>query len=236
MDGQNTPKTLKQILDEKLWWKHRYEALKGVPEAEEQNVSGEQERNPGRTSRQRFISVAVTILLLIIAGTWLSIAAINKRGSPIDQCGTTPEEARARGCFFEMTLSLWVPEECYDRELEAEYLSDPDLVYYRDIHFTQVVPFDEVKRGEVYAWFVPWEHHIRHCSFALKKFHRAAARGGKLDGYVLNYNHTLHCIDMMTEPPEQLVKLPQRDVRMYPYCGRRGGYNVDKTRRFQWTE
>lgn len=229
-------KSLKQTMNEKIWRKHHYEALTVLPESEHRDPRCEQTSEHVPTWRRRIIFAGAVILLLVLALVSLSATKLQRQSRSYDQCGTSPAEARARGCFFEMTLSLWVPEECYDRELEAEYLNEPGLVYYRDLNFTQEVPFDEVKRGEVYAWFVPWQHHIRHCAYSFRKFHRASARNSKLDGYLLNYNHTMHCIMMMTEPSDVLAKLPQRDVRMYPYCGRKGGFNVDKTRRFQWTD
>jgi hypothetical protein len=154
---------------------------------------------------------------------------------PITQCGTNSREARELGCVFEITLSLWVPPDCYDAELEALYTHEEGLKYYHDINLTRQASLAEVRSGESPSWFVPWEHHVRHCAFAVRKLHRAAASGRKIDGYVLQYAHTQHCIKMFTDPEPSRVKATQVDIAMYPFCGKEGGYNLDHMHPYTWT-
>lgn len=191
-----------------------------------------------RSSKPLLLSISLG-LLIVCSITFALFRYSSKRATgmtSIDHCGSTVKEARERGCVFEMTLNLWVPPACYDPELEEAYLQSPGLVFYHDINLTQEVPFDEVKRGESVGWFVPWQHHLRHCSFAFRKLHRAAASGNKLDGYVLQHAHTEHCLKMFTEPEEWRSTIPQFDMRMFPYCGKEGGYNVNSKHRFEWTD
>lgn len=233
---ENNRRQFCQMFGENLWKKQQYESVNNEePGSDSEELNVGHGKAPGNTRQYRCLSVSVMLGLVLVTTVWLVFQFTFNKASHWDQCGTTPEEARLRGCIFEVTLSLWVPEQCYDRELEEEYLRSEGLVYYRDLNFTQEVPFDEVKLGEQYGWFVPWQHHIRHCAFGLRKFHRAVVSSGKIDGYLINYNHTMHCLDMLTDPPEDLTRLPQRDIRRYPYCGRRGGFNVDKTKPHQWT-
>jgi hypothetical protein len=73
----------------------------------------------------------MAIILVFVALRFTAAQAI------VSQCGRTPEEARAKGCLFEMTGSSWVPKECYDPETEAEFLNFKDWQYHRDINYTQ---------------------------------------------------------------------------------------------------
>ncbi|KAL8243963.1 hypothetical protein R6Q59_010221 [Mikania micrantha] len=225
------------FLSQRGFQNHHYQPLNNVESqsdtSESSSVNEKCREHIPRHGRQ-WISILVGFAVFT---TLLTMALFASKKAPHwDQCGTTPAEARSRDCIFEVTLSLWVPKECYDRDLEEEYLRSEDLSYYRDMNLTDVVPLDEVRTGEQYGWFVSYQHHIRHCEFGLRKFHRAVISGGKIDGYLLSYNHTMHCLKMFTDPPEKMSKLPQRDVRMFPYCGKRGGYNVDKTKLLAWTD
>lgn len=184
-------------------------------------------------------SISILLGLIVVASaTFIAYKlAVNKALTKptVNQCGSTSAEARKLGCIFETTLSLWVPPDCYDFELETIYLQQEGLKYYRDVNLTEEVSLREVKTGEAVGWFVPWDHHVRHCSFAFRKFHRAAAFGKKIDGYVLQYAHTEHCLKMMTEPEEWRSNITQFDMSMFPYCGKEGGYNVNSKHRGTWT-
>lgn len=193
-------------------------------------------------SRKRFwtvLSVSILLALIVVFSTTyvaFKLTVPQPAHKPaVTQCGSTPSEAWDRGCIFETTLSLWVPPDCYDFELETVYLQQPDLKFYRDVNLTEEVPLREVKTGKSPGWFVPWDHHVRHCSFAWRKFHRAAAFGKKVDGYVLQYAHTEHCIKMMTEPEKWRTDMTQFDMAMYPNCGKEGGFNVNAQHRGEWT-
>jgi hypothetical protein len=195
-----------------------------------------------RPSALRFwliLTISLMLALTIIATAAFTAykSALHKAltKAPVTQCGSTPSEAKSLGCIFETTLSLWVPPDCYDFELETIYLQQEGLAYYRDVNLTQPVSLREVKTGESPGWFVPWDHHVRHCSFAWRKFHRAAAFGKKIDGYVLQYAHTEHCLKMMTDPEPERMALTQFDMAMWPNCGKVGGWNVDSKHRYTWT-
>ncbi|KAK5050444.1 hypothetical protein LTR84_003725 [Exophiala bonariae] len=233
------------------WQRQKYNLL---PSIEDKQISDTRLESPvdervetaplkhPRASTQSFwmiLSGSVLLTLTVIALTSFIVfkyavsRAITK--PTVDQCGSTPAEARNLGCIFETTLSLWVPPECYDFELETTYLQQPGLKFYRDVNLTEEVSLREVKTGESIGWFVPWDHHVRHCSFAFRKLHRAAAYGKKIDGYVLQYAHTEHCLKMMTEPEDWRSSITQFDMRMFPYCGKEGGFNVNSQHRGEWT-
>lgn len=233
------------------WQRQRYNLLPNVEDKRVSDTSLEEpidenaDKPPSENRRTSIkniwvaLSLSILLVLLAIMAT-IFVAykyAVSKALTKptVDQCGSTPAEARALGCIFETTLSLWVPPECYDFELETTYLQQPDLKFFRDVNLTEEVSLREVKTGESIGWFVPWDHHIRHCSFAFRKFHRAAAYGKKIDGYVLQYAHTEHCLKMMTEPEAWRSSITQFDMRMFPYCGKEGGFNVNSQHRGEWT-
>lgn len=47
-------------------------------------------------------------------------------------CGSTPEEAKAKGCHFDTISFCWLPSECYDSELVSTFESTRNWHYYAD--------------------------------------------------------------------------------------------------------
>lgn len=93
--------------------------------------------------------IVVSAIIVLIPLIYFTITT-PRRGLKYDQCGTTANEARERGCVFEITGFTWLPQECQDTETEDEflqYLSANDLNIYRDINYTNIVPIDEVRLG-----------------------------------------------------------------------------------------
>eukprot|EP00249_Psilotum_nudum_P027933 c36202_g1_i1 orf=1-456(+) len=147
-----------KFLSEKLSDNKRYQLLNNDESQSDISESSlEDEKNHKHNMSHRRLLIPMLLSLTIFTTILVLGLFTLRRASQWDQCGTTPEEARSRGCIFEVTLSLWVPEECYDRELEEEYLQSKDLVYYRDINLTEAVPLDEVRLGQQYGWFVPMQ-------------------------------------------------------------------------------
>jgi hypothetical protein len=152
----------------------------------------------------------------------------------IVQCGITPAEARANGCVFEMTGFSWLPKECSDPAVEAEFMTSIDLKYYRDENYTQEVSLDEVRRGDGPGFFVKQDYHLAHCGFLFKKLHKAISQGRKVDGLVSPVHHTSHCVDMLLGPPNNRWDAIQFAFTKYPYCGKDGGYNVEWSKLGEW--
>lgn len=102
------------------------------------------------------------------------------------QCGTTPAEARARGCVFETMGFSWLPKECSDPTIEAEFIefTGTGLKYWRDMDYTMEVPLEEVQRGDGPIFFVKSDYHRAHCAFLFKKMHTAIKHYKKVDGLI----------------------------------------------------
>ncbi|TAQ86706.1 hypothetical protein B7494_g4980 [Chlorociboria aeruginascens] len=155
---------------------------------------------------------------------------------PIEQCGTTPSEARAKGCVFEMTEFAWLPKACSDPEIEAEFLNAKNLQYYRDANYTEEVPLSEVKRGDGPGFFVRQDYHLEHCAFLFKKLHKSISQGRKIDGIISPFHHTSHCVHMLLGPPNDRWDAVQFAFTKFPYCGKDGGFNVEWEMQGQWTD
>ena len=114
-------------------------------------------------------------------------------------CGTTASEARQLGCQFQIWSYSWVPSECYDGTLVAEWLALRDWEYYDDkgtrgklVNFTTEVLVAEGDR-KLYS---TWGQHYWHCAFTWRKFLRAALGSGVgITDQDLDAHHAEHCQD-----------------------------------------
>lgn len=180
------------------------------------------------------IAVLTPILYFTISG-WTSARPQTK----MDQCGTTADEARARGCIFETTGFSWVTKECYDPVVEEAFLkhiATNDIKLFRDRNYTREVPMEEVRLGNGQGFYVFQEYHVAHCMFLIEKLHRALLDGKPVDGYTMPFVHTEHCIKQAMLPPGARKDDHQASYTKWPYCGRPGGFNVDWRKPHQWTD
>lgn len=187
--------------------------------------------SPPRTYRRLVIYLSIGLIASVLSFIVYRLAGAR---AIIDQCGTTPAEARANGCVFEMTGFSWLPKECADPIVEAEFLNAKDLQYYRDMNYTQEVSLEEVRRGDGPGFFVKQDYHLAHCGFLFKKLHRAISQGKKVDGLISPVHHTGHCVHMLLGPPNYRWDAIQFAFTKYPYCGKHGGYNVEWTKQGEW--
>jgi hypothetical protein len=74
-----------------------------------------------------------------------------------DPCGRSPAEARARGCRFGMLYYSWLPEECYDEQIEEEWKAFNGWKYWLYPNRTGEVSWDEAATGEYDVLLVDWE-------------------------------------------------------------------------------
>lgn len=120
--------------------------------------------------------------------------------APLLHCGNSPTEARFLGCKFQTWSYSWVPEPCFDSELNAEFVTihkKDDLPYYADRNGTQAVDYDTVYQGEVEVLYTVWVSHFWHCAFLMRKFFRNKAM---LTVASLDYEHIEHCQMWLSDP------------------------------------
>lgn len=63
-------------------------------------------------------------------------------------CGHGAPEARANNCRFDLMLSAWLPESCYDVGLHEQFLLAGNYSWYWDESLPDEVSEAEVRRGE----------------------------------------------------------------------------------------
>ncbi|GKT41220.1 uncharacterized protein ColSpa_01401 [Colletotrichum spaethianum] len=145
-------------------------------------------------------------------------------------CGTTPSEARASGCLFDLISFNWLPPACHDAELAAQFEEElreaGQLSWYEDMQRTKPLSRDQIMTGEHSGIYVSLGYHLRHCTAMWRRMHRALIQGGgglgRVDGYIWSYHHTRHCEEMLLAGHNGSAagELFTTEVRIkYPDCG-----------------
>jgi hypothetical protein len=185
----------------------------------------------GKRTR-RILTMTTIAILLLIPTVYLTLSSRPPAQTEYTQCGTSAASARARNCVFEPTGFTWMPRACHDAITEREFLAYTavhDLKLFRDPDYTDVVTPEEVARGDGAGYFVREGYHLAHCMFLFKELHRAYARGGVVDGYVVSLNHTEHCVGQSLsagKDAEFTKDMIQFSYIKWPNCGRAGGHNL----------
>jgi hypothetical protein len=144
--------------------------------------------------------------------------------SPWTDCGNSSDSALSRGCHFDVMSFSWSLPDCFDEELMEQFLRHRDWHWYRE-DGGEVSAWD-VRAGPFDYLFVSQEYHVVHCTFMWRKMHRAVLARRKIDSYVGNYTHTVHCEKRLYDREALLRSGPGFDsevntviVTKYPTCG-----------------
>jgi hypothetical protein len=134
-------------------------------------------------------------------------------------CGNNPTTARERGCHFDIMSMIWIPHECYDPELTEEFASEKDWEWSLHENGTDLIPAEEIRKGDIRKGWVRFEYHITHCLYTWRKVIKQVERGGApIDGYVSNHTHTEHCSMMLSLRSTPAEKWNTPFVVLYPTC------------------
>lgn len=104
----------------------------------------------------------------------------------VKQCGSSPEEAQARGCVFEQQLAAWVPRACAFPDVVEEYKENfgdmmADWTWYWDSNTTMEVPPEAVpdlQRGNFSVVYTRYQaSHDLHCLYCSRKIIYALSKG-----------------------------------------------------------
>jgi len=149
---------------------------------------------------------AILFTTLISVGSWITfhIRQPEDKMVSISPCGSTAQEARERGCHFDVISFCWLPDQCYDPHLSSAFDNLKSWEWYLDPNKTQPLTHEQVMTGEFTGLYVNWEYHLRHCTAMWKKLHRAILGDGKkaIDSYIGPYDHTKHCEHMLLNDRE----------------------------------
>lgn len=187
----------------------------------------------GQTSR--IFCKSAVMIYIVISSCLLAFLIINiyitrssdTRSQPnqsvkIAPCGNSSTHARANGCYFDIISFSWVPAQCYDSELAAEFKALTDWSYYLDRNKTQPITQDLALTGEFAGLYTEFEYHLRHCTYLWKKMHRAILGRGKqsIDSVTGGYMHTEHCTHMLMTRREISLNVVNAVIMVkFPDCG-----------------
>ncbi|KIX03247.1 uncharacterized protein Z518_06799 [Rhinocladiella mackenziei CBS 650.93] len=111
----------------------------------------------------------------------------------IQDCGGSPQEARDRGCVFDVMMQLWTPAPCYDEILSNRFLEVGNWTWYADTSATKTYTLEEMRRGEHDAVYVAQDYHVTHCIYAWEMLVRAMRNQEPMITELISYDHVIHC-------------------------------------------
>lgn len=114
-------------------------------------------------------------------------------------CGTSPQEARDRGCKFDLVLYSWVPAPCYDEEIQIAYRErESEWWKRRGGVGGEKISQDRAALGIEEGMWLSWDYHDYHCQFIWKMMTRILRNSSMgIPGRLLEYHHTNHCIKVL---------------------------------------
>ncbi len=134
-------------------------------------------------------------------------------------CGKTPEEARARGCEFDMLVTAWLPPRCIDRELVNEFMEVGQWEFYTKLHAKEEDKFgtyDPDFIGSVnHTVWTTRRWHATHCLFMFKKLTRALVNGWTTDAEAVSEPHMEHCMKVFIDQVLFGPNLDQTEIETY---------------------
>jgi hypothetical protein len=128
-------------------------------------------------------------------------------------CGSTPAEARALGCKFDVMSFAWTPPSCYDHAFSQKFLSEQGpWIFYLDHNATQPLAFDSLSNYDI-VW-TEHSYHVVHCLYAWERIHQAYLKQDLLLPQEMgSINHTEHCIGLL----EDVEGAPAKTVNAIAY-------------------
>ncbi|KAH8812837.1 hypothetical protein F5884DRAFT_878832 [Xylogone sp. PMI_703] len=112
-------------------------------------------------------------------------------------CGLTAADARDHGCKFQLWSYTWVPEACYNQDLEDKFVGTRDWGYYMDNDGKIEVDIEFVRLGEHIIWTTFGEHWW-HCMMTIENMARfTSGTNVGLTTRELEIGHINHCIELL---------------------------------------
>lgn len=138
-------------------------------------------------------------------------------GARLLQCGSTPQEARANNCKYDILLNNWVPAPCFDQEWIDEYTDDLSWGAYADENMTQKLSVEEM--SEVDHYYTSIRDHVNHCAIMWKKQFWVLYEGrSAFDTVISSPGHTEHCALYLMESAEANFTEPTKTQMGFAGC------------------
>ncbi|KAF4334293.1 hypothetical protein FBEOM_11878 [Fusarium beomiforme] len=123
-------------------------------------------------------------------------------------CGSSVAEAVEMGCKYDALAAAWLPDQCRDDALTAEFErmgheKDGKWPYYSDRNLTSKILAEDLghKADEPgFLFYSTGEWHMAHCLFYWKKQFRARFNNITVEPRYDNERHIQHCITVLLQP------------------------------------
>lgn len=135
-------------------------------------------------------------------------------------CGSTSTEARAQGCRFDVMMSAWVHERCYDAELMEQTLSVERFTWFEDLAMTLPVSESVVRLGNHHRLYTRPDFHYKHCAYVWLRQMRAWRGQAAIDDNSWGFEHTVHCAQSLLAPNTPYPKNHTENNVVYYRCGK----------------
>lgn len=159
-----------------------------------------------------FIICVIFGLFSFAAVTGLFVSDANKGIIPgrisLGTCGKSPEEARTKGCVFDLFIGSFMHPQCFDESLHDRYMREHSWIFYVDPEGINEIPVEQVLAGEFEEIWMDGTFHYTHCAYVWEKHWRALESGGgivAMDTRARNGHHNMHCIDFIGAPNSTYV-------------------------------
>lgn len=164
-----------------------------------------------RVWQYRAISI-VLIMLLAIFGTASILEPLifpaQSTSKNMGNCGRTPEQARQRGCVFDLMMSGWVHPPCYDQELSDRFLRENNFTFFWDREGTKQLTEVEARLGDYKIIFTNGTFHYQHCAYIWAKQISARRKSPYiLDSQSRSVEHVEHCFRRVGNPNITQIQL-----------------------------
>ncbi|KAK0120160.1 hypothetical protein ONS95_011566 [Cadophora gregata] len=107
---------------------------------------------------------------------------------------------KARGCTFDLLVPGWIPNPCFDKELNSEYVGPGlhDYGWFTTEESTERIPQEVVNEGQLADVWTTWDMHIAHCEYTLKGMGRVLTNPNLgVHERHLDEEHVYHCVDVL---------------------------------------
>jgi hypothetical protein len=113
-------------------------------------------------------------------------------------CGSTPEEAKANGCLFDIMHYAWVPELCYYPMLaEDEFRKFENNTWYSDVEHSQAIDTNLITKGEVQVVYNTLEYREYQCAYGWKMIRRALMTRTTVDTRTSDLDESAYCAELI---------------------------------------
>ncbi|KAJ5729340.1 uncharacterized protein N7483_003848 [Penicillium malachiteum] len=109
-------------------------------------------------------------------------------------CGSTPAEAKALDCRFDMFSYAWYPKPCWDKELHDEFFrAHSHETDWRMMDYTPVTAAEVLTGTYIDLRPTSGQFHDLHCTYEWRRLIRALANERPLDKKLSEFEHSYHC-------------------------------------------